>query len=107
MSKDKSSYNPEPEIDDEEARRKAWEKKRNCKVEGCPMPGTVSDSTICDDSTLFNCSYHDLFPGSDVAPVITDVLNQYVRLLKIQKAAMELNPHEYETRVRRSEHRVE
>ena len=92
-----SSYNPEPEVDDAESKRLAWEKKRNCRIEGCPLPGTVNSSSLCDDDTLFYCSYHDLFPGSDVAETVTNVLNNHARMLKIQSAAMKINSHEFDT----------
>ena len=87
-----SSYNPESVENDS----MTWERKRNCKIEGCPMPGTVSSHPLCDDSTLFYCSYHDLFPGADVAEVVTNVLTQHARLFKIQIAAMRLQINEFD-----------
>ena len=93
-----SSYNPEyeAEVKDEETKRKEWVAKRHCTVEGCELPGTLHTSPLCVEETKFYCSYHDLFPGSDVADVVTNVLKQHSRLFKIQTAAMRLQINEFD-----------
>lgn len=91
-----NKYNPESKSNDA-TQEIPPEVKRGCSVVGCPLPGTLNPSTRCEESTLFLCTYHDLFSDSDVKHVVINVINHYERLFEIQQAAMQIEPFEFDS----------